>query len=181
MEGTDNLFMTKAAARARLAVALGGRAAEEVYLGGECTQGAQGDLAMATELANSMVRQFGMTERGLAARPAGGLELHDRDTSDAVESLLSEAMETARETVRWQIGLVQKVAEELLERGTLHGEDLDRIFGGTSRGTKPPVRVNSRPPEPVRALKSGGSTERSRWGELVNIIRPRRNRDMRHA
>ncbi len=140
MEGSDNLFMTRKAAKARLAVALAGRAAEELYLGGECTQGAQSDLAMATELANAMVRQFGMTDRGLSARPGGNFEAYDTATADAVEHLMREAMETARETLRWNLELVGKLAEELLRSNTLHSEALDQIFGKEPtrrRGTEP--------------------------------------------
>jgi cell division protease FtsH len=163
MEGSDNLFMTTAAAKARLAVALGGRAAEELHLGGECTQGAQADLAAATELANAMVRQFGMTERGLTARTAGAFDPYDAATADAVEALLSEAMETARETLRWNMELLEKTAAALLERGTLHGEDLDNIFGSARTRPRGAEIVNRVVQVPERTIL----VSRRRWAQRV--------------
>lgn len=127
MEGDDCAFMTKAAAKARLIVAFGGRAAEEQLLGGDCTQGAQADLVMATEIASAMVRQFGMTDRGLSARR---IEIiNDVASDDAVEVLLSEAMLVARNILTQHRQKLEALAGELLARGTLYAHELDEFFG----------------------------------------------------
>ncbi|HVW34308.1 MAG TPA: AAA family ATPase, partial [Acidimicrobiia bacterium] len=67
MGGDDNSFMTRSQARAQLVVALGGRAAEELLLDGDFTQGASGDLQSATGLATQMVTRWGMSNLGLAS------------------------------------------------------------------------------------------------------------------
>lgn len=128
MEGTDDAFMTRRAAKARLAAMLAGRAAEELLLDGECTQGAQSDLIAASDLAGAMVRQFGMTSRGLSVR--SGADGQDHASSDAVESLLDEAMAIARETLSRNRKLLDNIANELLGKGTLQAEDLERLLQG---------------------------------------------------
>ena len=67
MGGDDNSFLTRSQARAQLVVALGGRAAEELLLDGDFTQGASGDLQSATGLATQMVTKWGMSNMGLVA------------------------------------------------------------------------------------------------------------------
>ncbi|HVW34937.1 MAG TPA: AAA family ATPase, partial [Acidimicrobiia bacterium] len=67
MGGDDASFLTGAEARARLAVSLAGRAAEEILLHGDFTQGASSDIAAATALAQRMVAEWGMSPLGLAA------------------------------------------------------------------------------------------------------------------
>lgn len=129
MEGVDDAFMTKTAAKARLIVGLGGRAAEEILLGGDCTQGAQADLAMATELASAMVRQFGMTERGLSTRNAFVGEPYDTATADAVEDLLREAMHVSRSILAQHRSSLEMLANALLVHGTLYASDMEELFG----------------------------------------------------
>ena len=63
------------AARARLTTSMAGRAAEEILLDGEHTQGAAGDLQAATQLASAMVTQYGMTDFGYAQLDAETLRV----------------------------------------------------------------------------------------------------------
>ncbi len=56
--------MTKSQLLAQMDVAMGGRAAEEVYLGADkVTTGAANDLQGATALATQMVKNFGMSDK----------------------------------------------------------------------------------------------------------------------
>jgi len=141
MEGVDDAFMTKAAAKARLIVAFGGRAAEERLLGGDCTQGAQADLAMATEIASAMVRQFGMTDRGFSTRQTGVLSSYDMASDDAVEALLTEAMHVARSILAQHHQKLEALAGELLTRGTMYAHELDEFFGGARTAPSVPIRT----------------------------------------
>ena len=75
MGGNDNGFLTREAARARLTTSMAGRAAEEILLDGEHTQGAAGDLQAATQLASAMVTQYGMTDFGYAQLDAETLRV----------------------------------------------------------------------------------------------------------
>jgi len=63
MTGNEHDLVTRNQANARLVVALAGRAAEELLLEGDYTQGAHGDLAMATQLATGMIARYGMGRR----------------------------------------------------------------------------------------------------------------------
>ena len=58
----DRYLMTKSELLTRIYVLLGGRVAEEMVFG-DVSTGAQNDLQRATEIARTMVTQFGMTER----------------------------------------------------------------------------------------------------------------------
>jgi len=125
-----------------LAVRLGGRAAEELVFG-EVTTGAADDLTSATELARSMVREWGMSERlgEMAWGSAGPVFLgedliHTRDYSDEtarvideeVERILEEQAERARTELQESMDALHAVASELLERETLEADDIARIL-----------------------------------------------------
>ena len=75
-EVIDSGLVSKAYLRARLVMALGGRAAETVVFGpGEITQGASGDLQMVSQLAREMVTRFGFSSLGPVALEGGDQEV----------------------------------------------------------------------------------------------------------
>jgi len=129
MSGSEHDLVTKLQAEARLVVALAGRAAEEMLLDGDYTQGAHGDLGMATQLATEMVARYGMGEslvsRGeekLAFDGPVGLAIDGE-----VDELLKSSLETARRWLRGRRALVEAVAAELLERENIDLDDLRRL------------------------------------------------------
>jgi cell division protease FtsH len=126
MGGDDNAFMTRSQARAQLVVALGGRAAEEILLDGDFTQGASGDLQSATGLAVRMVTQWGMSNMGLVALdaerlPFGGVA--DKIHAE-IDGMLNEALVSARNLLAEHRRLFDAVVRELLDEDTV---DLDRL------------------------------------------------------
>ncbi len=126
MGGDDNSFMTRSQARAQLVVALGGRAAEELLLDGDFTQGASGDLQSATALATQMVTKWGMSNMGLVAMDSdrivfGGIG--DKVHAE-IDAMLNEALRSARELLAEQRPLFDAVVRELLDEDTV---DLDRL------------------------------------------------------
>ena len=133
MSQGDDIFLTRRRAFARLVVAMGGRAAEELLLDGEFTSGPHGDLSAATQTALAMVTQYGMTDMGLMVRSEGflstGAKLTD-DTVVAVEKLLAEALSVARKTLAAHRVLLDHIVEALLEYDTLTQEDLLLIKEG---------------------------------------------------
>jgi cell division protease FtsH len=118
MSGPETQLLSRAKLRARLVVALGGRAAEEILMHGEHTAGAASDLSQATEIARAMVDRFGMTGRGLAVRPGG-----TDGSEDAVEELLGWAMDEARGVLAQHRALLDGMVDALLER-----DDLDEAM-----------------------------------------------------
>jgi cell division protease FtsH len=125
MGGDDAAFLTGAEAKARLAVSLAGRAAEEILLDGDFTQGASSDIAHATGLAQRMVAEWGMSNLGLAAvgPEHAGSGVLERVHAEA-DGLLTDALARARAMLAAHRPLLEVVVAELLAEETI---DLDRL------------------------------------------------------
>lgn len=121
MEGSDTQMVSRGALRARLVVALAGRAAEERLLDGEYTAGAASDLEVATEIARSMVERYGMSDLGPAVRASSD------DSTRAVDVLLTTAAQEARRLLDDNDRLLTAVATALLDRSDLDAEDLSEL------------------------------------------------------
>jgi cell division protease FtsH len=125
MSGNDDQFLPRRKAHAQLVTALAGRAAEEILLDGEFTQGAAGDLQSATELATSMASRYGMTRLGYQVRRGGSAPT--QDVSDVVEELLGEAHTAATKLLGEHKTFLGAVAAELLVEETLTLAEVHRI------------------------------------------------------
>jgi cell division protease FtsH len=125
MGGDDAAFLTGSEARARLAVSLAGRAAEEILLDGDFTQGASSDIAHATALAQQMVAEWGMSRLGLAAvgPEHAGSGLIERVHAEA-DGLMIDALARSRSLLALHRALLEAVAADLLADETI---DLDRM------------------------------------------------------
>jgi cell division protease FtsH len=125
MGGDDASFLTGTEARARLAVSLAGRAAEEILLHGDFTQGASSDIASATALAQRMVAEWGMSNLGLAAvgPEHAGSGLLERVHGEA-DGLLTDALGRARALLAAHRPFLETVVSDLLADETI---DLDRM------------------------------------------------------
>ncbi len=121
---------------ARIAMILGGRAAEEVILGTAYDGAGAGegsDLHHASDLATMMVVQFGMggslsyrTVKSVADRDR--VRADDRAVAARVERILAEQMKRAADIVRARRLAVQTVADILVEKGIVEGEEVHRIL-----------------------------------------------------
>ncbi len=140
----DRYLMTKTELEDRMAVMLGGRAAEELVFQ-EISTGAQSDLYRATDIARSMVREYGMSEKlgpitfERERRPLfldGIMPTSGKDYSEAtaqeidqeVADLMALAHRRAREVLEAQRPTLEKVGKILLEREVLEGEELRQIL-----------------------------------------------------
>jgi cell division protease FtsH len=130
----DELFITAGQARAQLVVALGGRAAEEQYLGADFTQGAAHDLKTATQLAQRMVTEFGMSVLG--ARHVTPAEYQIGPLAESVHGatreLLDAAMADARALLAKHQGTLQRLVEMLLDQETVDLAALRGLVGSTA-------------------------------------------------
>lgn len=141
----DRYIWTKSQFNDRLAVTLGGRAAEEITFG-EVTTGAQNDLEEATKLARKMVTEYGMSEK-LGPRTFGqrqelvflGREISEqRDYSDKiaqeideeVQSIIQRAYNVAKNILLANKAKLKQLAEELIAKETLNEPELNAIFQG---------------------------------------------------
>ncbi len=135
--------LNQAYLKARLAVMLGGRTAEEIAIG-EITTGAENDLVEATRLARRMVTRWGMGKLGPIAfradeeHPFLGYELSQRpDYSEAtaaeidaeVRRLLEEAHEDVRRKLTEARERLDDLVEALLREETIQLDELNRILG----------------------------------------------------
>jgi cell division protease FtsH len=127
----------------RLAVTLGGRAAEDVVLG-QPTTGAESDLKVATSLARRMVGLWGMTEElgpvsyGIGeTQPFLGRELAaPREYADAtaarideaVNAIITEARDRATEILRTARPALDALADELVAHEMVDAQRLDEIL-----------------------------------------------------
>jgi len=126
----------------RLAVLMGGRCAEEIFIG-DISSGAKQDIEQATNLARSMVCEWGMSEQiGPVAyddrsemSPYGMMGSHDRKYSEEkareidgeVRKLLYEAHEVAKKIIEEKKDVVELLTLMLIEFETLDTEDVRRI------------------------------------------------------
>ncbi|MDO3379538.1 ATP-dependent zinc metalloprotease FtsH [Geoalkalibacter halelectricus] len=140
----DRYHYPRSYLEARIAVCLGGRAAERAAFG-EVSTGAQNDLKQATELAEKMVCQWGMSERiGPMAFSRGeehpflGRKLATDKTfseqmawliDQEIENILKAGEAAAERIVEEKRALLDKLAEALVEEETLDRERVHEIFG----------------------------------------------------
>ncbi len=157
----DRYGQTKEWLIGRLAIAFGGRVAEELIFGAnKVTTGAGSDIEQATAIARRMVTQFGMSEKiGMMAigdreqeiflgREFGQRrEVSERTAQvvdDEVKHFLDEAHEGARKILTENRLLLDQIAAALLERETIDREDIDLL----AQGKALPPLAPSAPPSP---------------------------------
>jgi cell division protease FtsH len=196
MSGNDDQFLPRRKAHAQLVTALAGRAAEEILLDGEFTQGAASDLHSATELATSMATRYGMTRLGYQVRHGGSAPT--REVSEVVEELLGEAHTAASKLLGEHRTFLAAVSTELLVEETLSLADVHEIairLGVARhahvpsphrpvqvRAAKPvvcmevPAEAATLPPEPVSAGGAPTGSLRRRSLTLVSALLSRRRR-----
>jgi cell division protease FtsH len=141
----DKYIITRSELRDDLAMLLGGRTAEELIFE-EPTTGAANDIERATEVARSMVTQYGMSDV-LGPQQLGQKETevflgrdygHQANYSNEVagfideeiRSLIETAHDTARTILTTHRAVLDELAAALVERETLDTPDLMNIIGG---------------------------------------------------
>jgi cell division protease FtsH len=151
----------------RLAVALGGRSAEELALG-EITTGAQNDLKEATQLARRMVSEWGMGDQtgpvvydlanGNAYLSQQALEDHPRVYSEAtaqrldseVEQLMTQAHQQARSVLTEHRDALERLAQALQQEEVLERDQVLAIVKGVpnTQGSASGGKVSQSEPVP---------------------------------
>ena len=146
--------MTVSELEDKIAVLLGGRAAEELIYG-EVSTGASDDLSKATDIATSMVTRFGMSQTlgkaSLEKQPQPFLpsdanvradysEETAREIDKEVRRVLDRQYERALSILKGHFEVLKKSAEVLLEKETITGEELESIKQTTEKQFSEPVR-----------------------------------------
>ena len=141
----DRYLMTEKELRDRLCVLLGGRVAEEVVFG-EASTGAHNDLGRATDIARSMVKEYGMSKKlgyvtfererkplFMDLGPSfGGAKDYSEETAREIDDEIKGIVDEAREKVQTMLSekksLLHKVARTLLEKETIEGNELRELI-----------------------------------------------------
>lgn len=146
----DETSISKQQMMARLVVCMGGRVAEELYLGPDhVTSGAQNDFEQATRLAEAMVTQFGLSSKlGPMVYERGS---ESPETRALIESemrrLLDDAYAEAKALLTMRKAELGSLAEALLDRETLTGVEVRLAADGKL------------PPLPIAPLKARTAEE----------------------
>ncbi len=135
--GHDDMFLRRRQATAQLAVAMAGRAAEELLLGDDFTQGAAQDFKAATELARRMVTEYGMgsTGPGFILPEETHIGVLAERVHASVQVLLEEALSCARALLSPARDVLETVATRLLEEETIDAAVLQELAGRPSSGS----------------------------------------------
>lgn len=165
----------------QIAVCMGGRIAEELFVG-DISSGAQQDIIQATHIARSMVCQWGMSELGAIAygeksdsgQYLGLSSMTEKNYSDTTADKIDEEVKKyvdagekrAREICEEKRAEIELMTERLMQFETLYAGDLERIM---TTGELPEEEVRSRmaqeqdrfrksPPPPPEEFGSDGPT-----------------------
>jgi cell division protease FtsH len=140
----DQGLISRSQLMARIAGAMGGRAAEEEIFGNdEVTTGAGGDLQQVSEMARQMVTIYGMSDLGPIALGGGqgsqvflGAGLTSRAEyseevasriDDQVRQIAEHGHQLARKIVRENREVIDRLVDLLIEKETIDGEELKQI------------------------------------------------------
>jgi cell division protease FtsH len=138
----DKYSYSKRYLEAMLAVLMGGRIAEEVFVN-EITTGAGNDIERATAMARKMVCEWGMSDLGPVTYGKKEQEIflgrefaQHGDFSEAtaveidkeVRRILDKAYKTAHEIISSNKNALDRIARKLLERETLDGAEVNQII-----------------------------------------------------
>ena len=145
----DRLNWEKAECEQKLAMTMGGKAAEILKFGEEnVSNGPAGDIQQATSLARAMVLRWGMSDKvgnidyqqaheGYMGNGAGGLSVsaHTKELiEEEVKRFVDEAYATAYGIIKKKKKEWERLAEGLLEYETLTGEDIQKVIKGEALG-----------------------------------------------
>ena len=157
----DKHTYTREYLEAMLAVLMGGRSAEEIFLG-HITTGAGNDIERATDIARNMVCEWGMSELGPLAfgkkdeaiflgREIAQHRDYSEDTAIQIDKevrrIVNAAYEKARGTLSDNRDVLERIAQALLEREVIDAAEVKLLMEGKPLPEKPRTPPQA-PPAP---------------------------------
>ena len=156
----DSGLISKAYLRARMVVAMGGRAAELVVFGpSEITQGASSDLELVSRIGREMVTRYGFSSLGPVALEADAAEVflgrdwlrsephYSRETGNRidtqVQALARQALEQAVALLSPRRTLMDALVNQLIERETIEGPAFSAIVERFEQGPAAPAPASA--------------------------------------
>ena len=169
----DNYSYHRDKMHANLAVAMGGRVAEEIIFGHDkVSSGASGDIQYATDLARNMVTKWGMSDKlgplqyeasqegylgmGQTARTMSGAETNKLIDAE-IKRLVEEGLARAKDVLTKQEDKLHLLAQAMLEYETLTGDEIDQLMkdGKIDRPDEPKGPVAVKPVGGIAVPKAG--------------------------
>lgn len=162
----DRVSVTREQLEARLVMAYGGRAAEEIIFGRDrVTTGAASDIQQATAIARRYVTQWGLSdaigpilvgdneqEVFLGQQLTSRREVSEKTAQlvdTEVKKVIDSAFARAVETLTTHLELLHSVAKMLLERETLTREDFEILMRGEQLPPRAPLPPSTLPQAPA--------------------------------
>ncbi len=153
----DRFLMSKTELENKIATLLGGRAAEET-ISGDISTGAHNDLSRATDIARSMVKEYGMSKVGqvyyasnrraqfLSPLPEGSGEYSEATAElidKEVNTIIGEQYQRSLNILKEKRDVLEKSVTVLLEKETIEGDELkslmSEVAGGEAAGQTMPA------------------------------------------
>ncbi|MCZ4261034.1 ATP-dependent zinc metalloprotease FtsH [Limimaricola sp. G21655-S1] len=141
----DQLSVTYTKYKSKIAMAMGGKVAEELIFGKEnVTSGATSDIQQVTKIARAMVTQFGFSDKighidyaneqqSYLGSYSGGAS-HSAETQKVIDEevrrIIDEGYETAKRILTERREDLERLAQGLLEYETLTGNEITRVIAG---------------------------------------------------
>ncbi len=146
----DRYLMTRGELLDRLKVLLGGRVSEEIVFG-DISTGAMNDLQRATDIARSMVTEYGMSDRlgpltyareprsaymdlGIGSRTREYSEQTAEGIDEEISRIIEEAYQATRSILKDQRENLERLARILLERESIEGDELKTFIAEVKAG-----------------------------------------------
>ncbi len=141
----DQLSVTKTKYTSKIAMAMGGKVAEELIFGSEqVTSGAASDIQQVTKIARAMVTQFGMSDKlgnidydggrddflGMRQQTSHVSPDTQHIIDEEVRRIVDEGYETAKRILTEKADDLEALAQGLLEYETLTGDEIRKVIAG---------------------------------------------------
>jgi cell division protease FtsH len=176
----DRYLMTQGELESRIQVLLAGTVAEEMIFE-DISSGAQNDLERATEIARSMVMDFGMSRLGRVnfrdsnrnpflfnggdfGRSQHHSEQTAREIDEEVKRILDENLDRVRTIVGERRQALESVTAALMEQETIDSDQLKRIMEETSPGARLVPGTAAEPKRPPIMRQSADETAKEKDG-----------------
>jgi cell division protease FtsH len=168
----DQLSVTYTKYKSKIAMAMGGRVAEELVFGHEnVTSGAASDIQQVSRIARAMVTQFGFSSElghidyaneqqsflGAYQGPSSISPDSQKKIDEEVKRIVDEGYETAKKVLTEHRDELERLAQGLLEYETLTGPEIGRVIRGEPLG-----RDDDDEQEPSGGLPSVASIPKTR-------------------
>ncbi|MEL7490766.1 MAG: ATP-dependent zinc metalloprotease FtsH [Pseudomonadota bacterium] len=159
----DRYSFTLEQMKARIAMAMGGRVAEELKFGSEkVTSGASSDIEQATKIARAMVTQYGLSEKlgpiayaedegevflgQSIARTRSISGQTSKMIEDEIKRIVTEGFDTAKRILTDRNDDWERLSQALLEYETLTGDEIQQLLRGEAIVREDPTDIDDTPP-----------------------------------